>query len=109
MEEKKGLIRSLNDSFRSTFIGGRALVTAGVANLAEEVQSRALSAVRGFSTLTEDSDPHGEHDFGAFSLAGYDFFWKIDYYDKNESGRSQDPADPERTARVLTIMLASEY
>jgi hypothetical protein len=55
------------------------------------------------------NDPHGEHDFGNFTLAGRKFFWKIDYYDAAMEFGSEDPADPSKTTRVLTIMLASEY
>jgi len=109
MEDKKALIRVLNDSFRTTFIGGRVLMTASVQALPEQIRSKALSAVREFKDFTEDNDPHGEHDFGALDLDGQKFFWKIDYYDGTECCGSEDPSDPARTARVLTIMLSEDY
>jgi Protein of unknown function (DUF3768) len=59
--------------------------------------------------IRELNDPHGEHDFGHFEIAGQKFFWKIDYYDAAMEFGSEDPADPTKTTRVLTIMLASEY
>ena len=62
-----------------------------------------------FSEFTADNDPHAEHDFGSFNLVGRKFFWKIDYYDKDLLNGSEDPGDPERTTRVLTLMLAAEY
>src|SRR5258708_7485403 len=62
-----------------------------------------------FSDFTADNDPHGEHDFGSFTLVGRKFFWKIEYYDKQCEFGPEDPADPEKTTRVLTVMLAEEY
>ncbi len=62
-----------------------------------------------FDSFTEDNDPHGEHDFGAFEHAGQRIFWKIDYYAPDMEHGSENPADPQQTVRVLTIMLAREY
>jgi hypothetical protein len=42
-------------------------------------------------------------------LHGCKLFWKIDYYDTSLQYGSENPADPDQTTRVLTIMLASEY
>jgi hypothetical protein len=102
-------IRVLNDNFRSTFVGGQVVMTAGVASLPLDVKARVLIEVQKFSDFTADNDPHGEHDFGSFEVAGEKFFWKIDYYDIDMMFGSEDPADPEKTARVLTIMFADEY
>jgi hypothetical protein len=70
---------------------------------------RAIAAVCAFSEFTEDNDPHGEHDFGAFEIDGVRLNWKIDYYDRALAGRSPNPADPAVTRRVLTILLAEKY
>ena len=69
----------------------------------------AIRKVATFDDFTADNDPHGEHDFGSFDLAGDKFFWKIDYYDPTLEFGSDDPADPTKTTRVLTLMLAAEY
>jgi|SRR6266567_1320571 uncharacterized protein DUF3768 len=102
-------LRDLNDAFRRTFSGGKVMMTCGVDALPDLIKARALQLVRIFDDFSEDNDPYGEHDFGSFELANFKFFWKIDYYDERCEFGSEDPADPERTTRVLTLMLASEY
>jgi Protein of unknown function (DUF3768) len=106
---KTECIRVLNDNFRTTFIGGQVVMTHGVSELPMDVKAEVLLAVRSFSNFTGDNDPYGEHDFGFFAVAGDTFYWKIDYYDLECRYGSENPADPEKTTRVLTIMLAAEY
>jgi hypothetical protein len=107
--EKSDRIRVLNDNFRSTLIGGRVVVTPAVQELSPEANAALLIAVRSFSNFTKDNDPHGEHDFGTIELEGQTWFFKIDYYAPDLDGGSEDPADPETTLRVMTIMRADEY
>ena len=102
-------IRALNDAFRTTMSGGRVMMTAGVQALGEKTVASALTAVREFTAFSADTDPYKEHDFGSFEIAGRKFFWKIDAYDAEMQFGSEDPADPSKTTRVLTIMLAEEY
>lgn len=102
-------VRVLNDNFRTTFIGGQVLLSYGVNELPIDIKARALLMVKAFKDFTNDNDPYGEHDFGFFDLADDTFYWKIDYYDTDRRYGSEDPGDPEKTARVLTIMLAAEY
>lgn len=104
-------IRELNDAFRRTLDPSRGMpvLTAGVNSLPSDVRAMAMRTVATFDDFTEENDPHGEHDFGAFELARQRFFWKIDYYDPSLEGGSEDPADETKTARVLTLMLAEEY
>ena len=102
-------IRDLNDTFRRSFAGGRVMMTAGVAAMTEEQRAEVFERVRTFEAFTPDNDPDGQHDFGNFEVAGQKLFWKIDAYDAAMEFGSEDPADPSKTTRVLTIMLASEY
>jgi hypothetical protein len=102
-------IASLNDAFRISFVGGRVVVTAGVAALDAPTRAAVLRAVKTFTAFTPANDPHGEHDFGFLSVDEHQFFWKIDYYDPSLSRHSDDAADPSVTTRVLTIMLTEEY
>lgn len=102
-------VARLNDLFRRTFIGGRVVMTQGVAALPEETKAKVFHAVRTFTPFTEDNDPFNEHDLGLFEVEDAQFLFKIDYYDQSLEFGSENPADPEVTVRVLTIMLASEY
>ena len=102
-------IRDLNDAFRRSFVGGRVVQTCGIVELPSDVRAKVIQCVSTFDAFSADNDPHGEHDFGAFEVAGQKFFFKIDYYDKTLESGSQNPADPTITTRVLTIMLAEEY
>ena len=102
-------IRELNDRFRTTMTGGRVMMTTGVDALPSDVKAMVIRRVATFSDFNADNDPRQEHDFGSFTLTGRKFFWKIDAYDKAMEFGSEDPADPSKTTRVLTIMLAEEY
>lgn len=103
-------IRKLNDLSRTAMgIAGRVYQTAGISALSEADQSAIRERVERFNGFTEDNDPYGEHDFGAFEFKGQKIFWKIDYYDRTLEQGSPDPADPKATCRVLMIMLADEW
>ena len=108
---KRDRIRELNDAFRKSFDSklGRIVMTAGVNSLPSDVKAMAIRKTAAFDVFTPENDPHGEHDFGAFELAGQKFFFKLDYYDLSLEYGSEDPADPKKTMRVLTLMLAEEY
>ena len=110
-KQSRERIRDLNDAFRKTLDPtlGRTMLTAGVNALPSDVRATAMRAVATFDAFNADNDPHGEHDFGSFDLAGHKFFFKVDYYDPRLEFGSDDPADPAKTTRVLTLMLAEEY
>ena len=119
-DEQAKQIAEMSDRFRLNFcvpcfgprvVPGHFVCTAGIAALPPETQISIWAEVADFDDFTEDNDPHGEHDFGAFDMAGAGkVLWKIDYYaDKSCSDGSEHPADPAKTFCALTIMLASEY
>lgn len=119
-------IRRLNDAARSNpGVASLANVTTGFQSLPDADRFAALAAIVRFSTFDGNNDPYGEHDFGAiYRLAtgawteerpsdeqtiATTVFWKVDYYDNSLEFGSEAPWDQQRTKRVLTIMLASEY
>lgn len=103
-------IADLNDLLRTTFLTGKVIMTEGIAELPDNLRSTVMEKVQRFDAFTADNDPHGEHDFGSFDVAEIGkVFWKIDYYDPQYHAHSEDAADPSKTRRVLTIMLACEY
>ena len=110
-KERTARIRALNDRFRTIWDRslGNFLVTPGIAALSEATKSAVFVRVITFNAFDEDNDPHQEHDFGSFEIEGSRIFWKIDYYDPTLQFGSEDPVDPAKTTRVLTIMLAQEY
>jgi hypothetical protein len=103
-------IAALNDLARTAMgIASKLVQTSGISALPARDQSSIRELVELFDAFTPDNNPHGERDFGSFTHDGKKVFWKIDYYDRNLDYGSEDPADPAKTRRVLTIMLASEY
>lgn len=109
MTDKVARIRALNDRLRQTGVGGRIMLTLGVAALQPEMVAAIVLAVQRFDCFSPDNDPYGEHDFGAVDAAGHRVLFKIDYYDHSLTLHSDDAADANLTVRLLTIMLASEY
>ena len=103
-------IAELNDKCRQ-YLGasGRLVVSGGIASLDPDKQRRILMRVQNHRRFDEGNDPYGEHDFGAFESDDGRIFWKIDYYDPTLTYGSEDPADPDKTLRVLTVMFGSEY
>ena len=102
-------VAQLNDQFRTTGSGGRMVMTLGVQSLGSDIIAKVMKAIREFNDFNADNDPHGEHDFGEFETEGYRFFFKIDYHAPGLEYGSEDPTNPEKTMRVLTIMLPEEY
>jgi len=109
-DRKTKEIARLNDLARKAMgVAGKVYMTAGIAALPRADQSAIREKVEKFDAFNADNDPYGEHDFGSIDHKGHKVFWKIDCYDKNQEYGSEDPSNPAKTTRVLTIMLADEY
>jgi hypothetical protein len=124
--ERAGRIARLNDRARQAMgLACTAFVTVGFRSLPDADQSRVRELIETYDAFDEDSDPHGERDFGTIYQLGDGrwttehprlnedererVFWKLYYYDRDLRFGSEDPANPAVTRRVLTIMLADEY
>ena len=68
-----------------------------------------IRRVATFSEFTADNDPHEEHDFGNFELAGRKFFSRSIILTRTWSSVRRTRPTPAKTTRALTIMLAEEY
>jgi len=109
-EARAKTIQEHNDAFREQGIGrGQVLITPGIQSLGDHEVVKVIAKVQAFDTFTENNDPHGEHDFGAFTHQGHKIVWKIDLYEPTLTRYTDDPTNPAKTHRVLTIMLANEY
>ena len=95
----------LNDHLRTTFRGGRVQMTPAVYALDPQLRGRALSALSRYNKFADDED----HDWGVFIFAGYSFEWHIECRANDGTGISADPADPEKTLRVLTLYTATDF
>ena len=102
-------IRVLNDSLRKYGWGGQVLITDGIVSLGPDFAKAVLKAVQDFNSFSDENDPHGEHDFGSANVMHRRILWKIDYYDREGTLHSPDPASNKVTLRILTVMLSEEY
>ena len=124
--EQPARIARLNDLARRAMgVACTAIATVGFRSLPDTDQSRVRELIETYDTFDEGNDPHGERDFGTIYQLGDGrwtterpkirddkrerVFWKLDYYDRDLRFASEDAADPAKTRRVLTIMLAEEY
>ncbi|PZQ46307.1 MAG: hypothetical protein DI556_20755 [Rhodovulum sulfidophilum] len=112
------VIAEQNDRFRMSWgadgtVLGRIVMTSGIAALGAVAILRLVAAVRAFAEFSEDNDPWGQRDFGIVSVEqggeAIRVYWKLDLYDADYTFGSEAPEDPERTRRVLTLLLPEEY
>lgn len=64
-----------------------------------------VRAVRAFQFSGAEA---AERNRGSFRFQGSEVFFAIDYYDRELTYGSEDPADPDVTTRVLTIMVRED-
>ena len=102
-------IKTLNDKFRKTLLGGKVMLTRGIYSKEQACINEILDSVKTFNNFNENNAPYNEHDYGSFEYEGEKIMWKIDYYDRDFRYYSENPADINKTVRVMTIMLAEEY
>ncbi len=107
--DRAAAIAALNDAFRAAGPERDWVMTAGIQSRGLAFIAAVIAKVRTHACFPPDSNPHGERDFGVISLAGDRVWFKIDYYDLDLRYGSEDPANPGRTRRVLTIMFPDEY
>lgn len=118
-------IAALNDAARAGNLPtSRTVFTRALAELlAGESDDPAVRQVRLFQQQCElrrlinetpidpGNDPHGERDFGVVTYFDRKIFWKVDVYENDgtfEWGASE-PGDAQRSFRLVTIMLATDY
>jgi len=102
-------IRSLNDQLRRSQVGGKVMLSAGLVALFEKDLAAVVELVRAFDDFSEDNDPYGEHDFGAFEYQGQTINWKIDYHALDIQHGSENPANAAITKRVFSIRKEKQF
>jgi hypothetical protein len=104
-------LRSLNDAFRRTFIGGAIIVSPRFEALDAELKSDILWRIRNFDAFepNEQWDPENEHAYLALDYRGCSIVALIDYLSLDDpNSYSDDATDPAVTQRVLTVRFADE-
>jgi len=102
-------IRRINDACRRSFTGCMIVTTEAVADLPDDVKAIVLNKVRTFTRFDADNDPHHEHDMAFFDHDSERYFFTFDYYAPDMEHGSDDPSDTDKTRRVVTIGMASDY
>ena len=102
-------IATLNDMLRQSQLTGQVVLSDGIQSLGLDMREHILSGVKTYNSFAPQGDAQKERDFGAFECGDHDIFWVIDCYDENSHYLSDDPADLNRTNRVLRVMLVDEY
>ena len=100
-------ITELNDKFRKQELSSdRLTLSPKVEALPENKKELLINAVSNVDYFVEGDS---SHDLGLVTVEDTYYLWEIDYYDKNLRSSSPNPADPNCTTRVLTILRMDEY
>jgi hypothetical protein len=105
---RKAQVRQFNDSFRAAITNDGIMLSEGVKELPIDVRAMAIRKVATFDAFSADNDPHGEHDFGGFDLAGKRFFWQLTRDNKLKPELRDDMGDATGTGQILAIRLSGE-
>lgn len=106
-EHRLRVLQLLNDNARRYFVGIRVVITASIA-ADHDLQANLLCKVRLYDDFSAKTDPDRDHSAGEIEHAGETFLWRIAYYDPTMEYGSEDPADPHKTVRALTLMRPCE-
>jgi hypothetical protein len=75
-------IKTLNDKFRKTLLGGKVMLTRGIYSKGQACINEILDSVKTFNNFNENNDPYNEHDYGSFE---YDAADLDSYYEMNSA------------------------
>ena len=112
------LIADQNDRFRRAAMQfeaaedvpkGKIVMTRGVADQSPDFQLELMRKLVTFDAFGKDSDPYAWHEMGVLDVAGETVWFKIDLYDGDYGYGAEDPTDPDKTRRVMTLLFPSEY
>jgi hypothetical protein len=82
---------------------GNVVMTRSVSDMGPKFLVKCLYTLAHYDAFTKDNDPHGEHDSCTFEVNGQKVWFKIEYYNHDMSGGSEDPAHPAVTVRMGTL------
>lgn len=114
MTDQLSRIAALNDRVRQGLDPkARVVITAAcVAALARDAQAAMLHSqaalLMAIDRCNFAPDERAERRRGEVMFRGRPIRFAIDYYDRSLEWGSEDPADPDVTTRVMTIMLPED-